>query len=110
MLDRVGSPDLEAACRAKAMARLRRWAASGTVEGCISTWNSASGFSWSCSTYPLHTIAGGSVESPIGTPKNEAKKRLKGADSGQDWNKGGLVGWAYENGRAYPRAGEEVSS
>ena len=49
------------------MARLRRWAASGTGEGCNSTWNSASGFSCFRATYLLDTLRGGAVEKPIDT-------------------------------------------
>ena len=75
------------------MARLRRWAASDTEEGCISTRNSDSAFSCFGGTYPLHTIRGGAVEVPIGTPKNEADKCLEGADRERDM---GEVSWKAE--------------
>ena len=55
------------------MARFRRWAASDTEEGCISTWNSASSFSCFRATYILDTFRGGAVEMPIDTPLFVAK-------------------------------------
>ena len=65
---RVGPSARAAAWRARDMALFRRWAASGTGEGCNSTWNSASGFSCFRATYILDTFGGGAVEMPIDTP------------------------------------------
>ncbi len=70
----VGSSAREAACRAREMARFRRWAASDTGESCISTWNSVSGFSCLGATFQFDTIAVDAVEMPMGTPSSQAVK------------------------------------